>query len=351
MAIFKLNKCTALWGYLALASTGAQALTTTLDMPQAVTGAVLSNTSAGIQYVGRIMVPKSGLTAKDDTYIVSVKTDDKSVDGLIGPIKQVAAKSWNDSSLANLADPKNVACTAIVTTNCISATDEAPFLDGRAMGWTHNSDWYLVDLSALDNGKYDVSLKVENYNDGTSATTPVAEVKPTIAYSADLSKETAALLTMDKEGKPATTGPGFYISKAGTLPTVKTDPSTDDNLIPALTVWDGYQRSGIDEHWYPNRHQQNTVIPFWGTMLKQETTLTGKGGLPVTVGYDTAADNINQNLAQVTGIMNLTSAVTSTSITKGNRYLTVALGGDFRLKPPASSRSQNYKFTVTVTRK
>ena len=345
MTVFKLNKISALCGCLALASVGVHA--NTYDLQTAVTGKVLANTSSGISYKGRVLVPKAELAKSKDVFSISFKSDDKSVDGTV-TIPQIAAKAWNDPGVGSAANPANVLCSATVTTNCIATTDATPFEDGRAVGWTHNSNWYLVDLTALDNGKYDVSIKLENNNDGTSAVTTAAAALPTMVYSADLSKETSAL-KVDKDGTPATTGAGFYLSKAGSLPTTGTDPATDDDFIPGFTVWDGYQSSGIFAagHWYPNRHQ-TTVSPFWGNMLKPELGLVSKD-LPKTPGYDTAADNANKNAAEVVGTLNLTSAVTSTSSTKGNRYLTIALGGDHRLA--ATKDTKNYKLTVTVTKK
>ena len=345
MTVFKLNKMSALCGCLALASAGVHAAA--YDLQTAATAKLINSTS-GIAYKGRISVPKKDLAASKDVFSISFKSEDKSLDGTV-TIPQVADKAWNDTAVGNAANPANVLCSATVTTNCIATTDAAPYEDGRAVGWTHNSNWYLVDLTALDNGKYDVSIKLENNNDGTSAiNTKTAAAAPTMVYSADLSKETSAL-KVDKDGAPATTGAGFYLSKAGALPVTETDPATDDDFTPGFTVWNGYQSSGsfAAGHWYPSRHQ-TTVSPFWGNMLKPEMNLMSKD-LPKTMGYDTASDNANKNAAEVAGTLNLTSAVTSTSSTKGNRYLTIALGGDHRLA--GKKELKNYKLTVTVTKK
>lgn len=72
-----------------------------------------------------------------------------------------------------------------------------------------HSQWYLVDLSKLPSGKYYVSIKLERYNDGQAV-----EIIPASDTTAEQ-----------------------------TLP-------SDDDLVPALTVFDGYQNRGISGTWY-----------------------------------------------------------------------------------------------------
>lgn len=163
-----------------------------------------------------------------------------------------------------------------------------------------HSQWYLVDLSKLPSGKYYVSIKLERYNDGQAV-----EVTPATATTAEQ-----------------------------TLP-------SDDDLVPALTVFNGYQNRGISGSWYPNQFQE-TQTPFWAEMLKPEKLLLGSN--TKQAGYDTAFGSADADTAHVSGAIRLDPAG---KVAKTNRYLTVAIGGDDR-NNPQNKHDVNYKLTVKV---
>ena len=160
-----------------------------------------------------------------------------------------------------------------------------------------HSQWYLVDLSKLSAGKYYVSIKLERYDDGQAV-----EVTPATATTAEQ-----------------------------TLP-------SDDDLVPAITVFDGYQNRGISGTWFPNQFQKTTT-PFWAEMLKPESVLLGANS--ATAGFDTAFGAAENDRAQVSGVIKLDSAG---KVAKTNRYLTIAIGGDDR----TTKHDVNYQLTVKV---
>lgn len=273
----------------------------------------------GVNYVGRFVydnaMAKVDMTkSKMGTELAVVNAPDgfPGFGGDTTPAEAIAitptkSMGWNDT--ASNPDVKG-------------ATDIAK--DG--FGWGHNSRWYLVDLSKLSTGKYYVSVKVERYNDGTKDefTPAVAEV-PAVAAVVD---DKGNVITPAKAAVPAVP------EKA--LP-------NDDDLVPALTVWDGYQNRGSHLHWFPNKFQKTTT-PFWAEMLKPESALIGLGG---DKGFDTAYARTTGDMdktAQVQGTITL--GAVGSSVAKTNRYLTIALGGDDR--NPAAKHDVNYKLTVKV---
>lgn len=169
----------------------------------------------------------------------------------------------------------------------------------KGFGSGGHSQWYLVDLSKLSSGKYYVSIKLERYNDGQAV-----EVVPASATAAEQ-----------------------------TLP-------SDDDLVPALTVFDGYQNRGISGSWYPNQFQE-TKTPFWAEMLKPEKTLLGSN--TKQAGFDTAFGSVDADTAHVSGTIKLDAAG---KLAQTNRYLTVAIGGDDR--NAQNKHEVNYKLTVKV---
>jgi hypothetical protein len=184
-------------------------------------------------------------------------------------------------------------------------------------GWGHNSRWYLVDLSQLAAGNYYVSVKAERYDDGQ-----VNEVLPAVLEVKEVKDANGIITTKGVVGVPEKTLP------------------EDDDLVPALTVWDGYQNRGSHLHWFPNKNQKTTT-PFWAEMLKPETTLVGIN--TASKGFDTAFGAADTGFAQVSGVIKLDA---TGKMAKNNRYLTIALGGDDR--NPANKHDVNYKLTVKV---
>lgn len=193
-------------------------------------------------------------------------------------------------------------------------------IEKDGFGWGHNSRWYLVDLSKLSAGNYYVSIKAERYDDGQAN-----EMTPEVL---------AVPAVLDATGKVMK--PEVLAVPAKPLP-------SDDDLIPALTVWDGYQNRGSHLHWFPNKFQKTTT-PFWAEMLKPEANLVGTN--TAKNGFDTAFEAANDDIAQVSGVIRLNRRGI---MAKNNRYLTIALGGDDR--SPASKHDVNYKLTVKVYKK
>lgn len=181
--------------------------------------------------------------------------------------------------------------------NTQSNPDETTTDLAKGFGSGLHSQWYLVDLSKLSAGKYYVSIKLERFDDGQAV-----EIAPATATTAEQ-----------------------------TLP-------SDDDLVPAITVFDGYQNRGISGSWFPNQFQ-NTTTPFWAEMLKPESALLGTNS--AKAGFDTAFGAAENDRAQVSGVIKLDSAG---KVAKTNRYLTIAIGGDDR----TTKHDVNYQLTVKV---
>lgn len=176
--------------------------------------------------------------------------------------------------------------------NAHSNPDETTTDIEKGFGSGLHSQWYLLDLSKLSAGNYYVSVKVERYDDG---------------------------------------------QKDAILP-------SNDDLVPAVTVFDGYQNRGVSGTWFPNKFQ-TTITPFWAEMLKPESVLEGLSG---DKGFDSAFNRAggNDNVAQVQGTIKLDS--TSKGFVKSNRYLTIAIGGDDK---NAAAHDVNYKLTIKLHKK
>lgn len=159
-------------------------------------------------------------------------------------------------------------------------------------GWGMFSKWVVLDLNALQKAGLTsvwVSVTAKRYDDG-------------VATEADA--------------------------------TGKTLPS-DDDLVPALTVYQGRQDVGIHNHWYPNKFQKN---PFWAWKLTPFT-----GGTTQSNGWATAYGPGSQDSANVTGRLKLKPG--------GQNYLTVAVGGDARHADAKLKHDVNFQLGVQVSRK
>ncbi len=224
-------------------------------------------------------------------------------------IAPTTSTGWNDStSNPNLTDAQK-----------LTATIEKD-------GFGSSSNWYLLDLSKLAAGNYYVSVTVERYDDGVEK-----------EYSAPV------------------------VNVNGTVTPAKLLPS-DDDLVPALSVFYGYQNRGASLSWFPNKFQ-STTTPFWAEMLKpandpQVTKSKITYGLVgmhdvANLGFDTAYTPIagaDNDIAQVSGVIKL--AAPNKDFRKDfttNRYLTIALGGDDRIAN--AKHDANYKITVKVHKK
>ncbi len=149
-------------------------------------------------------------------------------------------------------------------------------------GWAMFSKWVVIDLNALQKGNSSVwvTITAERYNDGDEDT-------------------------------------------------------TDDDLIPALTVFQGRQDVGVHLHSYPNKFQKD---PFWAWKLKPFA-----GGKTKSTGYSTAYATATEDKAEVTGRVMLKSG--------NNNYLTVAVGGDARHADASQKHPVNFKLKVKLSRK
>lgn len=260
----------------------------------------------GIEYKARLVIDKAA-ALKGDGVSISLATGDQLNDtGANNDEKIVVAATksmgWNDTA----TNPDVPACSSTVTTGCLNITDIA-----QGFGWGHNSHWYLVDLTALKGQTVHVHVMVERYDDGNHNETNAAGVA---------------------------------------LP-------SDDDLIPGLTVWKGYQNVGTSLHWFPNKHQSSTK-PFWAD-AQLSTAKTGKLSNPVwplsktassqllgvnsaAVGYDTAYGQTDTSAAMVEGVVKLDAK------DMNSNYLTIALGGDARHNAATLKHDVNYKLTVEV---
>jgi hypothetical protein len=185
--------------------------------------------------------------------------------------------------------------TAIRTTASMAWCDPVINPDGAApgtcYGWSHNSRWFLIDLSRLKKqglGSVWVTLDLKRYDSGPAD---------------------------DKDSKG--------------------NPQENDDLIPALTVWRGNQNRGPHVHWYPAEHQETPE--FWGWLLQRTPFVKT---LPMDC-FASAYATPMQDLATVHGKFKLRG---------GNQdYLTVAVGGD--AKDPNSKHPVHYELVVDVKKK
>ncbi|MDD5034733.1 MAG: hypothetical protein PHE55_08230 [Methylococcaceae bacterium] len=220
--------------------------------------------------------------------ILTLKSDDDLGDGILMPLTRSMA--WNDPAVNPLTPPG---------------------ADGY--GWAHFSKWLVLDLNKLySQGLRDVAVRVV--------------IKP---YD---------------NGK-------FYDSKGVEGPqSPNTKPSGD--LIPALTVFKGYQETGAMSNWYPNVFQ--TQPGFWASKLtpfRQATVIKDGGGnsgydtagdqgarRPIEHSYDKADPNIKLPVATVEGAYKL--------LKDGNNYVSFVLGGD--AMDAANKHYVNFQLELTV---
>lgn len=108
----------------------------------------------------------------------------------------------------------------------------------------------------------------------------------------------------------------------------------DDDLVPALSVFQGRQDLGGILDWYPNQFQ--TSPAFWAWQLSPFTgTATGNSS-----GFATAHGAVSPDKAIVTGKLTLKPG--------GQNFLTVAVGGDAR---DANPHDANFQLAVKVGKK
>jgi hypothetical protein len=110
--------------------------------------------------------------------------------------------------------------------------------------------------------------------------------------------------------------------------------ATDDDLVPALTVFQGRQDQGASLHWYPNKFQKQ---PFWAWKLTPFA-----GGATKSNGWATGyMAGGSMDSANVTGRLKLKPG--------GQNYLTVAVGGDAR--DPSAKHDANFELDVALSKK
>lgn len=110
--------------------------------------------------------------------------------------------------------------------------------------------------------------------------------------------------------------------------------STDDDLVPALTVFQGRQDLGVHLHWFPSQFQD--MANFWAWKLTPFT-----GGTTKSNGWATAymASGSLDN-ANVTGRLKLKPG--------GQNYLTLVVGGD--AKDPSNKHDVNFELDVALSK-
>lgn len=112
----------------------------------------------------------------------------------------------------------------------------------------------------------------------------------------------------------------------------------DDDLVPAMTVYQGRQQAGDVLSWYPNKFQNDAGLVGW-----KLAPFTGKA-TNNSPGWTTAyMAQGSLNKAVLTGKMALKSG-------DGN-YLTVAIGGDARHADLAAKHPVNFQLDVEVDSK
>lgn len=110
--------------------------------------------------------------------------------------------------------------------------------------------------------------------------------------------------------------------------------STDDDLIPGLTVFRGRQDVGAHGFWYPNQFQESPE--FWAWKLSPFHTTTAKSD--TSGGWATAFGATDPGAVSVSGLVPLKP---------GNQnYLTIAVGGDAR--DGSSAHDVNFELSVTA---
>ncbi len=139
------------------------------------------------------------------------------------------------------------------------------------------------------------------------------------------------------------------LSKLGTrkvwvqISAQKDDASSDDYLVPALTVWRGQQNQGLTGDWYPNKFQgfDSTGKPdgsvskaFWAWNLKP------LNNTPEKLSWATAANNDDKTKTTLTQQVTLKGGESN--------YLTVILGSD---NQEAQNQTANFKLLVRLSSK
>ncbi len=122
----------------------------------------------------------------------------------------------------------------------------------------------------------------------------------------------------------------------------KDDSSTDDYLVPALTVWRGQQNQGLPGDWYPNKFQgfdskgapDNSLKAFWAWNLKPLNNTSGK------LSWATAANNDDKSKVTLTQQVTLKGGESN--------FLTVILGSD---NQTTLNQNANFKFLVRLSSK
>jgi hypothetical protein len=115
--------------------------------------------------------------------------------------------------------------------------------------------------------------------------------------------------------------------------------ATDDDLVPALTVFQGRQDLGVHLHWYPSVLQD--MANFWAWKLTPFT-----GGATKSNGWSTAymaPPQTSMDSANVTGRLKLKPG--------GQNYLTVVVGGDAKHATAAEKHDVNFELDVALSRK
>jgi hypothetical protein len=312
----KTIQCAVLIGFIgATGVAGAAELSTT--------GGVLGG--LGVNYVAKFVPTQLGKGKTASIAPLSLQSDDTILSPSKDPAETVTiartkSMGWNDPAVnfrgacskpATPPDPKQTLADAN-TVNCIP---------DNGYGWGHNSQWYLVDLNELAKAGVKaahISIMVNRVNDGVAQ---------------EQAKDSTGKLLTNEDGSP------------------KFEPS-DDDIVPALTVWRGFQDTGKHMHWYPQKYQNFAANKpadektFWANKLSPAPTDEGEA-------WATAFDAATQDEASVHIVTELDKKDPS------KNYLTIAIGGDGRHVFPAGNAKQgqvdstqkhdvNFKLTVAT---
>lgn len=188
-----------------------------------------------------------------------------------------AAKNGNTQVMPTL---KSMSWCDDGVKSLMSSTPES----GKCYGWSMHSRWIVLDFNALQKAGLTnvwVSMTAKRYDDNDGVT-------------------------------------------------------TDDDLVPALTVFQGRQDVGIHLHWFPSQLQQ--MADFWAWKLKPFA-----GGTTQSTGWSTAyMASGSLDSANVTGRLKLAPG--------GQNYLTLVVGGDAKHATAAEKHDVNFQLDVKLSK-
>lgn len=239
-------------------------------------GSGLGFSNVASQWIANIVFNKQDLTSGTE---VTIKTGDD--------LTPAVQKEFGTRLI--VPPTKSMAwCDPVSNPDIPNNTDIA-----QCYGWAMFSKWTVLDFNALQKagvGSVWVSITAKRYDDGTA----------------------------EEVGTDGKVLPG------------------DDDIVPALTVFQGRQDVGAHLHWYPNKFQKQ---PFWAFKLTPFA-----GGSTQSTGWSTGYfEQGNLDYANVIGKLKLKAG--------GQNYLSVVVGGDARHASASEKHDVNFLLSVRLSKK